>query len=66
MKWLRIKDLEEKLGFKKTKIYYLIKQGRFPKPQKVDFSSVWLESEVEAAFTRLLADDEALEKLKPA
>ena len=38
MRLLRLKEVEEKVGWKKTKIYAMIKEDAFPTPKK--FGSV--------------------------
>ncbi len=53
MNYLRIKDIEEKIRLKKSKIYNLISEGLFPKPFKVGAASLWTESEVDLALKNL-------------
>jgi prophage regulatory protein len=46
---LRIKDLENKLGVKKSTIYKMIQTGEFPKPVKIsERARGWRESQAEA------------------
>jgi prophage regulatory protein len=46
-KMLRLKQVEEVVGFKSTQIYQQISQGKFPAPVKVsDRASAWIESEI--------------------
>ena len=47
MKFLRLKEVEKKVGWKKTKIYAMIKESAFPAPKKFNRSSCWLSSEIE-------------------
>ena len=48
MRFLRIGDLQEKVGLSRSQIYKLIADGDFPKQNKVgERISVWQESEVE-------------------
>ncbi len=47
MELLRLKEVEEKVGWKKTKIYAMIKENAFPAPRKFNRSSRWLSSEIE-------------------
>lgn len=49
-----LKEVENKVGFKKSKIYARIAQGEFPKPVKDGNQSLWSEAEV----------DELVEKMK--
>ena len=45
---LRIKDVEEAVGFKKTKIYEMVNRGEFPKPVSLGARAVaWRSDEVE-------------------
>lgn len=44
---LRLKDVENKTGVKKTQIYSLMKTGDFPASVKIGKNSVaWLEQEI--------------------
>ena len=48
MRFLRIGDLQEKVGLSRSQIYKLMADGAFPKQNKVgERISVWQESEVE-------------------
>ncbi len=47
MKRLRIAEVMEKVGFKKTKVYDLIKKGEFPKARKDGVTAFWLEDEID-------------------
>jgi prophage regulatory protein len=40
----------------KTKLYELIKEGKFPAPIKIGRASFWDEAEVDAAIDRLVAE----------
>jgi len=47
-KILRLPDVENKIGRKKTGIYSMIAQGLFPAPISLGLRSVgWLESEID-------------------
>ena len=49
IKLLRLTDVMQKTGFKKSWIYLLINQGGFPPSVKIGSRSVaWVESEVNA------------------
>ncbi|WP_024302904.1 AlpA family transcriptional regulator [Pseudogulbenkiania sp. MAI-1] len=50
-KLLKMELVEEKVGFKRAKIYLMIKNGRFPKPEKIGSSSRWDEEEVDRWIT---------------
>jgi prophage regulatory protein len=45
-RFLRIAEVCELVGLKKTKLYSLIKDGDFPSPMKFGSSSVWAGKEV--------------------
>ncbi len=47
MRLLRLKEVEEKVDWKKTKIYAMIKEDAFPTPKKFNRSSRRLSSEIE-------------------
>ena len=48
IRFLRIGDLQEKVGLSRSQIYKLMADGDFPKQKKVgERISVWQESEVE-------------------
>lgn len=51
MRLLRIKDVENKTGLKKTSIYRMIKKGTFPLPVRLGHKvSAWPEDEVDAVI----------------
>jgi prophage regulatory protein len=58
MKWLRLPDVENKTGLKRSKIYQEIQKGKFPRPHKVGAVSIWIEDEL-TAWQRALLDQEA-------
>jgi prophage regulatory protein len=48
-RFLRIQEVQQRTGLKKSTLYLYIKQGRFPKPVPVtDRLVAWPESEVQA------------------
>lgn len=47
MKFLKIKEVVEKTGCGKTKIYAMIKEEEFPRPYKIGAASRWRLDEVE-------------------
>lgn len=47
MKFLKIKEVVEKTGCGKTKIYAMIKGEEFPRPYKIGAASRWRLDEVE-------------------
>jgi len=55
---LRIKGLKEKIGFSQAMIYRWMAAGTFPRPQKIGYGSVWLESEIDAWIAARLAERE--------
>ena len=60
MRFLRIADLQEKVGLSRSQIYKLIADGDFPKQSKVgERISVWQESEVEEwMFSKINIEEE--------
>lgn len=48
MKIMRLRQVEETTGLKKTAIYARITEGRFPQPVNLDGKAVgWVESEIQ-------------------
>ncbi len=46
--YLRVKDLTKKLNIGKSKLWSMIREGKFPKPIKLGArTSVWLEDTVD-------------------
>ena len=58
-RFIRLPEVEDRLGCKKSKIYELITRGELPRPVKIDGCSVWVESEIDAFIDRRIADREA-------
>lgn len=58
---LTIKGVEEKIGFKESKIRLMIREGRFPTGRMIQGKRLWLESEVDAWITREWAEAELAE-----
>ena len=60
-KFLRLPDVIERTGYKRTTIYEMIKAGNFPAPVHLGPRAVaWVESEVEAWMQeRIDARDQA-------
>lgn len=50
-KLLKLQGVEQKVGFKRAKIYLMIKAGLFPAPEKVGASSRWDEDKVDRWVT---------------
>lgn len=48
---LRMPQVLERVGLKKTVVYDRIKAGTFPKPVKLGSASAWPESEIDAWIT---------------
>lgn len=53
MQGLRLKQICEKVGVKRSKIYELVSEGKLPRPIKMGRASVWLDSEVDEALKKL-------------
>ncbi|QWA10342.1 AlpA family transcriptional regulator [Sodalis ligni] len=54
---LRLKQVEEKTGLKRSQIYLYMKSGNFPRSIKIGPASVaWLESEVDEWINLKLAN----------
>jgi prophage regulatory protein len=59
MKILSAKDVCEKIGKGRTKLWELTKAGRFPQPVKIDNGIGYLEHEVDAWIAALAAERDA-------
>ena len=46
-KLLTEKQVSEIVGFKKTKLFQMIKDGQFPPPKKYERSNRWFKSDIE-------------------
>ena len=52
---IRLKEVETKIGFKKSKIWVMIRNGEFPKPIKIgDRAVAWLESDIDAWIDKII------------
>lgn len=47
------KQVEERIGFKRTWIYEMIKAGEFPAPKKIGYCTRWLDSDIEGWLENL-------------
>jgi prophage regulatory protein len=54
MRFLKLPDVQAKIGLKKTEIYARIKAGEFPAPIKLGTASRWVEDELDAWMTRVV------------
>ena len=45
---LRLPQVEDRTPYKRSKIYKLISEGKFPKPVKLGNVSAWPEDEIDA------------------
>jgi prophage regulatory protein len=49
MRTLRLRDVESKVGLRRSTIYALAKEGQFPQPIKLSVhASAWIEEEIDA------------------
>jgi prophage regulatory protein len=47
MRLIRLASVIDKVGLKKSKIYDLIKNDKFPRPTKISGASAWLDTEID-------------------
>ena len=52
---LRIGRVEQRTGCKKSKIYRMMGEGRFPEPLKLDGCSLWPASEIDSWINQQMA-----------
>lgn len=55
-KLLRLSEVVERIGFKKSSIYLWISEGKFPQPLKLGQSTRWVASEVESWLEKKIAE----------
>lgn len=46
VRFLRLPDVLDRVGLKRSKFYAMVKKGEFPAPIKIGDTSVWPDSEV--------------------
>lgn len=46
VRFLRLPDVLDRIGMKKSKLYDMVKKGEFPAPLKIGDTSVWPDSVV--------------------
>jgi prophage regulatory protein len=57
---LRMKEVEQRVGLKHTRIYTLMEQGRFPKPSRQGPKCVrWFSDEIDAWIEERRAERDA-------
>lgn len=56
---LRLEAVEDRVGWKKSKIYQEVAAGNFPRPVKHGACNTWPESEINTYIERLIASREA-------
>jgi len=57
MRFLRLKEVKERIGLGTTSIYKMINEGTFPKPVKILGKNVaWIDSEVDEWIMQRIAD----------
>ena len=57
---LRLPRVEDKVGYKHTALYELIKRDQFPAPIKIGRSSFWIESEIDSWIEQRIQQDRGL------
>jgi prophage regulatory protein len=56
MRTLRLRDVEAKVGLRRSTIYALSQEGKFPRPIKLSLhASAWVESEIDAWLNERIA-----------
>lgn len=57
-RFLQRKEVEGRVGLKRSKLYDLMARGEFPKPIKIDGAARWPESKVSAWIAARIAESE--------
>ena len=58
---LRLKQVIDRVGFKKSKIYDLMKKGDFPAGIKIDSCRLWYEEEIDQWVETLKKDTDGIQ-----
>lgn len=53
---LRLEAVMGRTGLKRSKLYGMIGEGKFPQPMKIDGCAVWIASDVSAWIDRRIAE----------
>lgn len=53
---MRLQAVMDRTGFKRSKLYALAAEGRFPRPVKIEGCAVWRKSEVDSWIANRLAE----------
>lgn len=53
---LRLGQVESRVGLKKSKIYALIAEGKFPRPVKIGHASSWVSTEIDQWIAALATE----------
>lgn len=52
---LRMQAVMDRTGFKRSKLYALVAEGKFPRPVKIEGCAVWRKSQIDAWIADRLA-----------
>lgn len=55
-RFLRLPEVERRVGLRRSSIYERVSRGSFPQPVKLGSVSVWLEGEIEQWLTARVAE----------
>lgn len=53
---LRLQNVMDRTGFKRSKLYALAAEGKFPRPVRIEGCAVWRKSEIDNWITARLAE----------
>ncbi|WP_257825123.1 AlpA family phage regulatory protein [Rhizobacter sp. J219] len=59
---LRLPAVSARVGMRRTKIYGLIKDGKFPSPVKIGKASAWVDEEITQWIVNLQLEREAAKR----
>ena len=66
-KFLRLRDVQNRVPYSRSTIYQLIAQGKFPKPISLGARAVaWLESDIDEWIAARIEKGRALSPVAPA
>lgn len=58
MQLLNLHQVEERVGLKKSKIYKMIQEKRFPPPTKIEFAARWPDTQIDTWIAQQVAQSE--------
>ena len=65
VRFLRLPEVMKRVGYKRTRLYDLMKDGRFPEPVSLGARAIaWLSSDIENWMTERISERDQTSKIK--